>query len=147
MNDTIWTDGSWEQAAARIIADYELRQLHGHPTPYREMFDRNLMWALARRAWGELIECGHDWHQHDQVNLLASKQHDYGHENINKFGEEGLRVRLWDKISRYENLCKRGVGPANESLADTLRDMIGYVVLWGMVRDGTFARPLSGDMK
>lgn len=146
MSEGLFLDGSWEQAAARVIVKHELYAPYGHPTPYKEMFERGDLYGIARRAWGELNEAEQQWGTLEQIDLLARKQHDYGHQNISKFGEHGLMVRLWDKIARYENLARRQVGPENESLVDTLKDMIGYVVLWGMVRQGTFTLPLERDM-
>jgi hypothetical protein len=79
--------------------------------------------------------------------LLASKQHDYGHENINRFGAQGVRVRLWDKISRHENLHGRGFTSMNESIQDTLKDMIGYATIYMMVKNGTFSFPLQAELE
>lgn len=98
---------------------------------------------IARVAWMELSDS--DLQPDDLVELLASKQHDYGSKNILKFGERGILVRLWDKISRYDNLSKRYTA-YNESVRDTLSDMIGYVVLLYMVRAGVFTLPLECDL-
>ncbi len=90
------------------------------------------------------------------TTLIASKQHDYGHENIAKFGTEGLKVRLWDKVARYENLKRRHVDrtlevnpsafvPLNESIEDTLDDIVGYCIIGAMVERGTFYLSLAAD--
>jgi hypothetical protein len=76
---------------------------------------------------------------------MAGKQHDYGHGNIAKFGQMGVLVRLWDKIARYNNLVRRNADAVNESLQDTLIDMIGYVVIYQMLALGTFMFPLEAD--
>ena len=34
----------------------------------------------------------------DLAELIAAKQNDYGKDNILGFGEQGLVVRLWDKL-------------------------------------------------
>jgi len=146
MSDRLYVVGTWERAAVDVIVQHELESTYGHPTPYRDMFDSGMLMPLARRAWGELNEDGHWWTLDAQVELLARKQHDYGHQNINKFGEQGVLVRLWDKIARYENLVRRGVEPENESLRDTLTDIIGYCVIWQMLKNNTFQLPLECDL-
>lgn len=91
--------------------------------------------------------------------LLAMKQHDYGHDNINLSGIEGVNVRIIDKWSRYENLMARterarnadcadhpSVSALNESITDTLVDIIGYCIIATMLQQGTFDRPLAADM-
>lgn len=85
-----------------------------------------------------------DDHQ-EFVRLLASKQHDYGHENILKHGEHGVLVRLWDKIARLRNLLERGTEAKHESLLDTWADLVGYCVIGVMLDRGTFGLPLAAD--
>lgn len=77
------------------------------------------------------------------LRLLASKQRDYGHGNILKFGRLGIVVRLSDKLERLKNLTAKGVSPANESIADTLHDIVGYSVIALMLLDGTFKLELA----
>jgi hypothetical protein len=79
------------------------------------------------------------------TDLLASKQHDYGSGNINRFGLVGLVVRMSDKVERYENLRNRPT-PSNETLQDTLDDMVGYAVIARMVLDNSFNLPLGADL-
>ena len=38
------------------------------------------------------------------AEVVIAKQHDYGHDNIMAFKEQGLAVRLWDKVARLKNL-------------------------------------------
>ena len=57
---------------------------------------------------------------------LVRKQRDYGHENIRRFGLQGLMVRIHDKVARLENLLSTGGTPNNESIDDTLLDIVGY---------------------
>ena len=73
--------------------------------------------------------------------LLASKQRDYGHDNIARFGRTGLMIRMHDKIARLENL--RGSTPGNESVADNLLDVIGYSTIGLMWENGTFMLELK----
>lgn len=76
--------------------------------------------------------------------LLVSKQRDYGHDNIARFGRTGLMIRMHDKIARLENLQqKTGLRPANESVADNLLDVIGYSAIGLMWENGTFMLELK----
>ena len=55
--------------------------------------------------------------------LLRSKMEDYGYDNIDRFGLDGILVRLHDKIARLENLYGKGETGKNESLTDTHIDL------------------------
>jgi len=138
-------EGTWQWAVERIIRTHDLDVPSKLNADYRRLFDNDQHIQIARLAWSQLNSGETKWTVEQQVELLASKQHDYGCENVLKFGVEGIRVRLWDKISRYYNLLKRGVDPVNETLADTLKDMVGYCVLHVMVQQNQFTLPLSGD--
>ena len=62
-------------------------------------------------------------------DLLLSKHHDYGPDNIMKspFGPLfGLLVRLHDKQARAVNLVSIGEDANYESLEDTFFDMLNY---------------------
>ena len=78
--------------------------------------------------------------------LLVRKQTDYGHENIARFGEIGLFVRLHDKVARLENLLATGKAPENESVTDNLMDVIGYAVIGEMWMRGLFLLPLRSTV-
>ena len=142
-----YNENTWEWAAERIIRSNDLDVPSKLSADYRRLFDNDQHIQLARLAWSEIMRGGTKWTVEDQVKLLASKQYDYGCENILKFGAEGIKVRLWDKIARYYNLLKRGVDPKNESLVDTLTDMVGYCVLHMMVQRNQFTLPLQSDNK
>lgn len=101
----------------------------------------------ARAVWGETIptnlvraKLG------DVVELVCRKQHDYGHQNILRFGLDGIIVRLSDKLARLENLLARDLSPANESIKDTWDDVIGYSLIAIMLVRGTFLLPLAADL-
>lgn len=86
------------------------------------------------------------WDSASMVKLLCSKQHDYGHGNINKFGMAGIIVRLSDKVERLKNLRTRGLTPEiKESEIDTLLDIVGYCVIGHMWNEGSFQEELSED--
>lgn len=72
------------------------------------------------------------------ANLLIAKHHDYGPLNIARSPGgpiNGLRVRMWDKIARINNLVDNGVAPTNESLRDSFLDLLNYSAIALMVLD------------
>ena len=81
--------------------------------------------------------------RYDIHALLIKKQRDYGHENILRFGRDGLLIRVHDKVARLENLTATGATPENDALTDTLADIIGYAAIGVMVATETFALPLQ----
>ena len=76
---------------------------------------------------------------------VTKKQRDYGAENIAKFGLNGLVIRIHDKVARLENLIKKNSNPSNESLQDTLLDIIGYSIIAIKWINGTFLFPMSNN--
>jgi hypothetical protein len=92
------------------------------------------------------------WDTGAMAKLLASKQHDYGHKNIDRFGLKGIIVRLNDKYERLANLeftrqffedGNTVVPKVNETIEDTLMDIVGYCVIGLMVLDDTFKLELG----
>ena len=78
------------------------------------------------------------------AEIVISKQHDYGHDNILVFGERGIVVRLWDKLSRLKNLLWLDTSaPKNESIEDTFTDLAGYAIIGLMLRKNTFENELK----
>ena len=74
-------------------------------------------------------------------NLLIRKHHDYGPKNIahSPGGPlNGLRVCMWDKIARINNLLDSNVKPSNESLRDSYLDLLNYSAIAMMVLDGVW---------
>ena len=81
-------------------------------------------------------------------NLLIRKHHDYGPKNIahSPGGPlNGLRVRMWDKIARINNLLDSGVKPSNESLRDSYLDLLNYSAIAMMVLDNVWPEVESTD--
>lgn len=75
--------------------------------------------------------------------LLLKKHHDYGPHNIgNSPGGplNGLRVRMWDKMARINNLLDKGATPENESLRDSFLDLLNYSAIALMVLDGKWPK-------
>ena len=80
------------------------------------------------------------------ANTVISKQHDYGHDNILGFGDKGLVVRMWDKVSRLKNLIWNGNGIAkHEPIQDTFTDIAGYAIIGLMLEKGWFTLELKED--
>ena len=52
-------------------------------------------------------------------------------------------IRTHDKIARLENLCGSDFEPNNESIDDTLLDIIGYSAIGIMWETETFLLPLA----
>ena len=103
----------------------------------------SLLWTeIAIQAVQEL-RLKKEWDSGEMTALLARKQHDYGHKNITKFGLQGVLVRLSDKIERLINLKAHKSQAKNESLLDTLRDIVGYCVVALMLNDETFTLELG----
>lgn len=138
-----FTQGTWEQAAwdslwGLLEADvYDPRAV-------------NLVEAFNNQEWGAILQHAYLEYNGDQgmsniVKFLAGKQRDYGPQNILKFGQQGLKVRLWDKIARIENLKTRNTEGVNESLNDSYLDLVGYCVIMGMLEQGHFTWPLEAD--
>ena len=74
-------------------------------------------------------------------NLLIKKHHDYGPKNISLSPGgplNGLRVRMWDKVARINNLIDSNVKPSNESLRDSFIDLLNYSAIAMMVLDETW---------
>jgi hypothetical protein len=101
----------------------------------------NKLVALGPIAATELDTMGM-WSQNMIGKMLARKQHDYGHGNINAFGMIGVAVRMSDKVARLQNLIARGAEAENESLTDTWLDIVGYAVIAQMLLAETFNREL-----
>lgn len=76
---------------------------------------------------------------------VIAKQKDYGPKNISRFGINGLVIRTHDKVARLENLMLKNNTPQNESLMDTLLDVIGYSVIAMMWINHTFLFDLSSE--
>lgn len=79
------------------------------------------------------------------LDILIRKQHDYGHDNINRFGLVGVAIRLCDKIARMYNLLESDNPAKNEPLLDTYVDIVGYAAIAYMLETGTFQLELVGD--
>ena len=74
-------------------------------------------------------------------NLLLTKHNDYGPTNIAQSPGgplNGLRVRMWDKIARINNLIDKNIDPRHESLRDSFVDLLNYSAIAIMVIEGNW---------
>lgn len=73
------------------------------------------------------------------ADLLKRKNTDYGNSYAilrERFGTISFLVRLHDKINRVEQLIKNEALVKEESVLDTLKDIIGYCTLEILYREG-----------
>lgn len=67
------------------------------------------------------------------VSMLVKKNHDYGNSFGNQLAKHGpivFKIRMEDKISRLCTLLTTDAQVKDESIEDTLRDIIGYCILF-----------------
>ena len=77
----------------------------------------------------------------ENADLLLRKHADYGpkHISLSPGGPlNGLRVRMWDKMARINNLIDSGATPENESLKDSFQDLANYATIAMLVLDGNW---------
>jgi hypothetical protein len=85
----------------------------------------------------------------EMVDLLVSKQKDYGPKNILEFGLIGVLIRTNDKIERLKNLYGVKDGTfrekvaKNESILDTWKDLGNYSIIAQMLINGAFELPMK----
>ena len=77
---------------------------------------------------------------HNDLAILMLKKHaDYGPMNISGApggAMNGLRVRMYDKLARLNNLIDSGDTPNYESIEDTLIDLANYAIIGLLVQRG-----------
>lgn len=69
---------------------------------------------------------------------FIAKNKDYGDDNIRLLGENGVYVRMWDKISRLKQLVWNNQKNAvkDESVEDTYKDLANYAIIGLIFRRG-----------
>lgn len=123
--------------------------------------DQNLWNFIGRHSLRILYLIGSYPSENHMVETLICKQKDYGPENIARFGDIGLLIRMHDKIARLENLLEKSNNDFNtavlvnsvsdETIIDTLIDIIGYssiAIMWSTVDengDRMFLYPMIDD--
>ena len=73
------------------------------------------------------------------LTILQKKHEDYGPMNIAGAPGgpmNGLRVRMYDKLARLNNLVDTGDTPNYESIEDTLIDLANYAIIGLLVQRG-----------
>ncbi len=73
--------------------------------------------------------------------VLVKKHRDYGPKNISMSPGgplNGLRVRMYDKLARINNLIESGSAPENEAMADSFLDLANYAIIGMMVLGGVW---------
>jgi len=103
----------------------------------------NLWKSLGAIAIGWGRGNGHLIFEETVAATLIKKQHDYGHKNIARFGFIGLLIRVHDKIARLENLISKEANPNNESIDDTIMDIVGYSAIGMMWERNQFMLDLE----
>ena len=76
--------------------------------------------------------------QDELADILLTKHEDYGPRNISDApggALNGIRVRMYDKIARLNNLIDNNKEPKHESIRDTLIDIANYATIAIMVID------------
>lgn len=109
-----WKHSESESGYSRAVLDSREEQL------------LNLRWNLYELS-DELIE------------LMVKKNQDYGSSNIMDApggAENGLAVRLHDKVARLTNLLATDSKPNYESIRDTFIDIANYGMIGVLVLDG-----------
>lgn len=74
-------------------------------------------------------------------DVLIKRHADYGPKNIAQSpggALNGIRVRMWDKVARINNLIDEGKDPQGESLRDSFVDIANYGLIALMVLDGNW---------
>ena len=72
-------------------------------------------------------------------SIMMKKQADYGPLNIALAPGgpmNGLRVRMYDKLARLNNLADKDAMPNFESIEDTLIDLANYAIIGLLVQRG-----------
>lgn len=77
----------------------------------------------------------------DIQNMLVRKHLDYGTHNLTRFGMTGILIRISDKLARLEHLLENEALVRDESIDDTLDDLIGYALQAKLLRNGFLSLP------
>jgi hypothetical protein len=99
----------------------------------------NLWMYLSAEAVSLLKMLNNPVSETEVLNVLVSKQKDYGPNNIARFGTAGILIRIHDKLARFKNLLSKSNNDFNtavsinsvqdETIVDTLIDIIGYSIV------------------
>ena len=87
---------------------------------------------------------------YELLEILYKKHEDYGPMNIAGAPGgpmNGLRVRMYDKLARLNNLVDTGDTPNYESIEDTLIDLANYAIIGLLVQRGQWEGVPNGAAK
>jgi len=79
------------------------------------------------------------------ARTVIEKHKDYGPDNILVFKEQGLIVRLWDKIGRLKHLLWEAKQPKHEAIEDSFTDLAGYAIIGLMLQRNCFTYKLEEE--
>lgn len=108
------------------------------PAEIKDLPDTIVQMIRNSNPNGEFEEAVQQKFQHAK-HVLLTKHKDYGPKNIAMAPGgpiNGLRVRMWDKMSRINHLVESGATPENESLKDSFLDLANYAIIAMLVLDG-----------
>lgn len=132
------------------IYPFHEEELHRHFDKIADAIRNNSGYDYIHYALKDLgdeavrgLDAINQWDPDEMLELLVSKQHDYGHGNILAFGIVGVGIRACDKVARYFNLKDQPDAAHNEPFIDCLKDMVGYAIIGQMLRDETFTLELG----
>jgi len=124
------------ESSGRIVDEYgdgnSVDRLQGRNYYIQTNTDKEVSEKFITDMWAVFDSAG---------SLLLRKHSDYGPLNVAHSpggALNGLRVRMWDKIARINNLLDNGVKPSNESLRDSFVDLMNYSAIAQMVLDKTW---------
>ena len=136
-----------------------------HAAGYPTEWPRSGVSGLAQEAFAPTIESARGTFQsvfkpiyEDAFNLLVAKQRSYGSKNVEELGFFGIFSRLAsDKIERLRNGLNGRVVKgrievdfaetlADESLEDTLVDVMNYAAILIALKRGQWGAPLEEDL-
>jgi hypothetical protein len=66
------------------------------------------------------------------IKLYEEKNKNYGNSFDKTLDDDGLivaKIRLSDKLNRFSNIIKNGIGETGESITDTLIDLANYAIM------------------
>ena len=81
-------------------------------------------------------------------SIMMKKQEDYGPLNIALApggAMNGLRVRMYDKLARLNNMAGKDATPNYESIEDTLIDLANYAIIGLLVQNGQWEGIPNGE--
>lgn len=84
---------------------------------------------------------------HALAILVISKNAKYGKENVLAFREQGVFIRLWDKIQRLKNKLFNNADLGEETELDSWGDVSGYGIVGLLLQKGWFELPIEGLRK